>query len=415
MLAGHPTKEKSAGRKALSGLKALEYTNRPSGAYCGKMLAELGVEVLKIEPPGTGDPARSCGPFPQDIPNPEQSGMFLWLNTNKLSITLDLKMTQGRTILTQLLKQADIFINSFTPKQAKKLGLKQTSLKQINSQLIIASVTPFGQSGPYKDYVAYDINCSGAAGVSVTIGAPDREPIRMPMFLGAYQAGAATTAAILISLLAREAGGNGQSIDISEVESWTTMHTGYLVSTYIYQGVSGIRKGRHRAYFHYPNSVLECKDGYIALIAPQLDQWVRFVQLMGNPVWSEEPRYRDRRAMAEQYPDEVDTLLSVWLKQHTKEEIFKLCRQNHIPFAPVRTIGELTADPHLKARRFFQEVYHPAAGTFDYPGPAYTMHATPASIDRHAPLLGQHNQEILCGRLEYSREDLINLRKAGVI
>jgi crotonobetainyl-CoA:carnitine CoA-transferase CaiB-like acyl-CoA transferase len=171
----------------------------------------------------------------------------------------------------------------------------------------------------------------------------------------------------MTALLAREKTGEGQLIDISEVEILATLHNVQSALTFLYRGVTGIRQGIHGGMFLYPCSILPCKDGYISLIAPQIDQWTRLLNLIGNPPWTESPRYRDRRAMQEQYPDEADALLIPWLKQHTKEEIFQLCIQNQIPCCPVYNIGELVNHPHLKERGFFFEMEHPRAGKLMYP------------------------------------------------
>ena len=159
-------------QKALTNLKVIEYGNYISAPYCTKLLAGLGAEVIKIEKPGVGDESRSHGPFPNDIPDSEKSGLFLFLNTNKLDITLNLETITGRNIFLKLIGEADIFVENNYPENLKKLGLDYTELQKINPRLIMASITPFGQTGPYKDYKAYDINSCASGGMSVGVGDP---------------------------------------------------------------------------------------------------------------------------------------------------------------------------------------------------------------------------------------------------
>ena len=402
-------------KKALSGLKVVDCTELRTGPYATKLLADLGAEVIKIEDPFGGDEARRQGPYPGDNPNSEKSGLFLWLNANKLGLTLNLRTALGRKVLKELLKQADVFIEEMPPAVKRELGLDYESLSKINPQLVVTSITPFGETGPYKDYKAYEINCSAAGGLSNATGYPDREPLIFPISSGDYQCGVAVASSSLVAALVRRKIGEGQHASISATEVLADDHAGQYLIRYIYQGVSGNRRGHHAGYFYYPCSCLPCKDGHMVLIAPQLSQWIRFVELMGNPEWSENPRYRNRRAMFEEYPDEADELLKVWLAKHDKAEIFDMSRENHLPFAPVQTIDEVVKDPQLRARKFFSGLSHPAAGRLRYPGAAYKLSRTPARLRKPAPCLGEHNHEILCKRLGYSEDDLKRMKEYGVV
>lgn len=400
---------------ALKGLKVVEYANSISGQYCTKLLAELGAEVIKVEPP-QGDETRNHGPFPGDVPHEERSGLYLWLNNNKLGITLNLEKYTGKKLLLELLKDTDVFVENLTQQTAEKLELDYPRLEKMNKRLVVTSITPFGRTGSYKNYKAYDIGICAASGISVGIGYPDREPLTLPISQAGFQGGASASAATVVALLARDITGEGQHVDISEVEVLaTTHHAGGLISLYIYRGIAGIRKGIHLGYFTYPDSTFPCKDGYVALLAPQIDQWTRFIKVMGEPDWSKDPRYRDRRAMAEQYPGEVDALLLPWFKEHTKKEILDICMKERIPFGPIMTVDELVNSPHLEQRGFFVEVEHPEAGNLKYPGAAFKASETPAAVRSAAPKLGEHNNDIICGRLGYSQEDLVHLRRGGVI
>ena len=197
--------------EALNGLKVIEYGNMVSAPYCAKLLAGLGAEVVKVEAQGIGDKSRYNGPFPDDIPDPEKSGLFLSLNTNKLGITLNLDKVKGISILKKLLEDADVFIENNAPETITKCGIAYDELIKINPKLIMVSITPFGQSGPYKDYKAYDINCCASGGVSVGIGKPDREPLTLPLMQGGYQAGVSAAIGIMAALWARVCPGEGKS------------------------------------------------------------------------------------------------------------------------------------------------------------------------------------------------------------
>lgn len=401
--------------QALNDLKVIEYGNMVSAPYCTRLLAGLGAEVIKVENPVTGDESRQHGPFPGGMPDREKSGLFLSLNINKLGVTLNLDTITGKKIFERLIEGADIFVENNAPGVTKKLGIGYEDLLTINPKLIMVSITPFGQTGPYRDYKAYDINCCAAGGVSVGIGEPEREPLPLPLSQGSYQAGVSAAIAVLTALLARRKTGEGQFIDISEVEVMATLHMAQNILTFLYRGVTGIRRGIHGGFFLYPGSVLPCKDGYINLVAPQLDQWTRFLNMMGNPSWKDEPRYQNRRAMHEQYPDEADDLLKPWLKEYTKEEVFQMSQENRVPLSPVYDIGELIDHPHLKERNFFVEIDHPQAGKLKYPLGPCKFSETNWSIRRAAPLLGQDDEEILCRRLGYSKEEINTLKRSGVI
>ncbi len=404
--------------KALSGLRVLELADFIAGPYCGKLLADLGAEVVKVEKPNTGDEARKHGPFPNDVPGPETSGLFLYLNANKLGVTLNVDTATGLKIIKQLIKDVDVFIEDKPPKVIEALGLSYPVLREINPRLIMVSITPFGQTGPYKDYKGYALNCSALGGQSVCAGEPGREPLTPPLSLGHYQSGAAGATAAMGAIFYREGSSVGQHIDVSEAQVWATLHTGNQESSFVMHGMKRMRWG-HRTPGVYPYTILPCKDGFMSMIAIQGYQWKRFLELMGGgevPEWySKDPRFQDRREISLKHADEMDALLAPWLTAHTKQELYQMCLEKRIPFSPVKNIAEVVNDEHLKVRDYFVEIDHPVAGKFKYPGAPGKMSETPWSIERPAPLLGQHNEEIYCQRLGYSREELTELHRGGII
>ncbi|MBE0479654.1 MAG: CoA transferase [Dehalococcoidia bacterium] len=402
--------------KALSWLKVIECGRFVSAPYCAKLMADLGAEVIKIEEPGTGDESRNYGPFPDDIPDPEQSGLYLYLNTNKKGITLDVRTSAGKQLLAEILKEADVFIENLGPGFTREDVLNYARLREINPQLIVASISPYGQTGPYSNHKAYAINCCALGGVSQTIGHHWREPLTAPVLQGHYQAGVSAAGATMTALLARDITGRGQHVDIAEADVWATYHVGFGITIYAFGARETLRKGYIGGGWTYPaRRVIPCKNGYMAVCAPQVKQWVKFLELMDNPEWSQDPRYRDRHAMEDDYPEEVDALIAPWFLERTKKELFEIFEKNAIPFAPLYNMRDQVEDTHLAERDFFASLDREHVGSLIYPGAPYKFSGTPWALESPAPQLGQHNSEIFMHRLGLSGEELVALRRTGII
>jgi crotonobetainyl-CoA:carnitine CoA-transferase CaiB-like acyl-CoA transferase len=282
----------------------------------------------------------------------------------------------------------------------RDLQLDYPSLRELNPRLIVTSITPYGQTGPYADYKAFAINCCALGGVSQSIGHHRREPLTFPLSMGHYLAAVNGAAATMVAILARDVTGLGQHIDISEADVWATHHVGFGVTLYAFIGREHLRNGYLGGGWTYPTGrFIPCKDGHMALCAPQAKHWTKFVELMGNPEWAKEPRYRDRRAMECDYPEEVDALLAPWFLERTKQEHFEFFERNAIPFAPLYDIEDEVNDSHLGEREFFTTIDRDGSGKLPYPGAPYKFSGTPWKLERPAPQLGEHNEEICCGRL----------------
>jgi len=377
------------------------------------MMADLGAEVIKVEDP-PGDESRRQGPFLNDEPHPEKSGLFLYLNTNKLGITLNVRTKTGQKILKELLKEADVFVENNPPKQMAELGLDYQSLRKINPRLIVTSITPFGQTGPYRDYKGHALNTAGLGGQTMRTGDAEREPLAPPLSQSHYQGGAMGAVATMSAIFARRSTGEGQHVDISEAEIWATIHLGHGVHLGVFEGRKSMRSG-HRTISIYPWCILPCKDGYMCLIAIQGFQWKRFLEAMGSPEWMADPRFRNRILVAMEYADEMDALVEALIIGKTKDELFEICRRDQITFAPVRSIAEVANDPHFTERGYFVKKGRAKTGVLKYPGAPYKLSKSRWQLSRAAPLLGEHNEEIYCGRLGYSKEDLARLRRGGII
>ncbi|MGH8059141.1 MAG: CaiB/BaiF CoA transferase family protein, partial [Candidatus Entotheonellia bacterium] len=318
----------------LAGLKVLELGRMISAPYCGKLLADMGAEVIKIEPSATGDPARQYGPFLHDDPHAERSGLFLYLNANKQGVTLNLATPTGQRILRDLVARSDVLVHNLPVQDMERVDYK--ALSRVNPALVMASITPFGLTGPYRHYTAYDINLAAAGGICTGLGEADREPLSFGTPQVGYFAGMAAASSIVMALLALDHVGGGQHIDIAEVESMAGVYNGSEALMAVYQWRMTRRTGHHALDFPYPNCILRCKDGYIFVGAPEGRQWRQLLEVMGNPAWSKDPRFRNRTEMNNRYADELDGYLEAWLMQYTKAELLAIALEHRIPLAPVR-------------------------------------------------------------------------------
>ncbi len=399
----------------LAGVRVVEWGRLVSGPFCGKVLGELGADVIKVEPPVKGDEGRAQGPFPDGIPHPERSGLFLFANLNKRGITLDVESVEGGQVLAHLLADADIFVENQPLSLINTLGLDYESLKGSYPGLVVTSISPYGRSGPYKGYSGADLTANAMSGLSFGTGHAHREPLTTPLHQASYLAGVGAAFASIVALLGRDLTGRGQLVDVAEAQVIGTLLTGYHLPTYIYRGVAGFRSGNRMRLGLFPNCVLPCRDGYICIDAPQMEQYRRFLDLLGEQGWMEDPRYRDRRAMSDQYPEEAEALIAPWFMERTKQEILEACLANRIPCVPVQTFDEVMADPQLNSRDFFSEVEHPEVGRLRYPGQPFRFSGSGPGPVRPAPRLGQHNHEVLGGELGISPATLESWSQNGTI
>jgi len=400
--------------RALDGVTVLEYCSLVSGPYCTKTMADLGAEVIKIEQPIDGDPARQMPPFPEDKPHPEKSGFFLYLNTNKQGITLDPETPEGKQIFLELAKMADILVEDNPPGHMEQMGLGYKDLKAINKGLIVMSITPFGFTGPYRDYKGRALNMSHASGQAYLLPLlsphADRPPVKVGGNTSDYDPGLVAVVAVLAALYWKGISGRGQHIDMSKQEALISMQRVESV-TYANDEVVMTRTGNKT---RMPGGVLPCKDGHIVVITPEEHQWNALMTLIGNPAWSKEPWCRDREVRA-QNADVINNLLIEWTTQYTKEEIFRKGQALSCPVSPTRSAEDLMNSEQLKDRDFFAEVTHPVLGPLKMPTSASRFAESPFLFERPAPLLGESNEEIYCERLGYKKEELEILKTKGVI
>lgn len=387
----------------LSDVTVIDLTHYIAGPFCTKLLAGMGAEVIKIERPGDGDPARRMSPFPGDIPDPEKSGTFLYLNTGKKSVTLNLKTTIGAKIFKELVKSADVVVENFEPKVMPSLGLNYETLAEIKPSLVMTSISNFGQIGPYRDYKADEMVILAMGGFMYIGGDPEREPLRLGFEASQYMGSLAGFSGTLAALYHAEQTGIGQQVDISLMECIAASH---FQATELY-AYTGLVLKRNRAMLVFP-----CKDGVVQL-GLQPHHWPRLTQMMEMSELTEDPRFRtteDRRAHVE----ELETLILPWMLERTMVEIYDAGQALGLPIGYAASSEDLFNTPQYRVRDFFVDIDHPCAGKLTYPGTPLIMGDLPWQHSR-APLLGEHNAEIFCERLGYTREDLVRLKESGVI
>ena len=397
--------------QALSDVKVLDLSWYIAGPYCTKLLADYGADVLKIEKPGEGDPARRMGPFQGDAPDPEKSGLFLYLNTSKRSITLNLKTETGKKLFKELVRDADILVESFSPGTMARLGLDYSTLRDVNPRLVMTSISNFGQTGRYRDYKAPHIVECALAGWLYIVGEPDREPLQAAGWLIHYAAGITATIGTLGALYRQRETGFGQQVDVSLLEAAIPITT-YITTRYLYGG--GARKRTGSVILHGQGFVTRCRDGYLGVNVYPPDRWQTFCQFVNMPDLLEDPQLQTGEGLRA-HAREITERLKLYFKDKGKEESFLSAQEWRLAFALVPTTEELLTSPQLQAREYFAEVEHPVTGKATYPGAPFKMGQTSWAVKSPAPLLGQHNEEVYSERLGYSKEDLVKMREAAVI
>ncbi|MBI3302719.1 MAG: CoA transferase [Deltaproteobacteria bacterium] len=397
--------------QALAALRVLEVAERVCGPYGGKLLASLGAEVIKAEAPPEGDPSRRRGPFPGDIPHPKRSGTFLYLNTGKKDITLNLADPQGRVLLGELARCVDVIIHDQPPARAAAWGLDAASLSQSNLNLIVAALTPFGNTGPYADYRAYDITVfhAGGEGYLLPNGLaldtfPDRAPIVAGSQMGSYQAGLTAAVGVLAAVYARRIGTSGQTVDASSQEAQLAL--GYIPIQRLES--EGVIENRFARYFRV-GGVMPAQDGYIELLTLEPRQWENLIEFLGHPDWATPEMFGDPA----RYGPELNRYLREWFSQHPKAWLYHEGQAHGVPLAPYLTPAEVFHSPQQRARGLFIAVDHPQAGPYDYAGLPFRFSETPPQTGR-APLLGEHNR-LIYQELGYSPQDIVALARAGAI
>ena len=372
---------------ALDGLRVLDLAGL-AGQYATRLLADYGADVIKIEPP-EGDPVRRLSPFAGDIVDAERSLSFLHYNTNKRSAVIDIATQSGRDDFLRLARTADVVVESFPPGYLDGLGLGFDALSAINPAIIVTSVTPFGQSGPYSTYAGTDLHAAAMGGWMTIQGDPDAPPCMAPADQASVFASLHAAAATMYALLSRTASGKGQHIDVSIQETIAT--TFFIVVRYSYTGEIEYRKGTYSQ--GGISGIYPAKDGWVCLAPIQPNQWQPLIKWMANPIF-DDPVWLERDTRVENSAF-IDEMISQFTATFTVSDFVEQAQSKRIPCGPVLTPSQFADNASFAARDFLVDVDHPVVGRYRTVGAPFRMSATPWKITRPAPLLGQHTDEVL--------------------
>ncbi len=378
----------------LAGCAIVECGQGVAAAFAARLLAGLGADVIKVEPPG-GDLLRTRGPFANDLPDPENSGLFLWLNANKRGITLDLRSVGDRAKLYRLLGGADVLIHNVAPAERAAMGLDSAELCAAFPHLIAATISAYGDSGPRAGYRAYELNAfhsSGAASVSpLTSPYPELPPLRLFGNPAEFEGGLHAAMVTLAALYHRMQSGRGQALDVSEQEALAAT----LESNFVLYSYAGVESSRFRPRRPGPWFIVECTDGYVLFSLLYENDWVRFVEWIGHPPWSKDADFADTMARGRNMA-KLRPLIQNWARPWKVRELFAQGRAHSVPIVPLSKIADVFADEHLAARKFFVPL--PTRSPGDKPllaaGAPFKSTADLWSMRRPAPRLGEHNSEI---------------------
>jgi len=392
----------------LDGFRVLDLSRILAGPYCTMILGDQGAEIIKVERPGTGDDTRTWGPpFAGG-----ESAYYLCCNRNKKSIAIDLKKPAGAKLVRELAKTSDVLIENFTPGLTERFGLDYETLREINPRLVYASISAYGQDGPYKDRPGYDMVLSAVGGLMHITGEREGNPCKVGVAITDVLTGVYASGAITSALLWRERSGKGQHLDVSLLDVQVS-GLANIASNYLVAGKEATRWGTaHESIIPY--QVFITKDRPIAIAAANQKLWANFCTVLKKPEWQHDPRFESNPKRVENRHVLLPLIEDV-LAQKTCDEWMEALVAGAVPCGPVNDMEHLFADPQVRHRNMIAEVPHPTIGRLRLGGIPVKYSETPGSIRRHPPLLGEHTDEVLADLLEYPTEKIEGLREDGVI
>ncbi len=394
------------GPLALDDLRVLDLSEGIAGPLAARLIGDFGANIIKVEPPG-GEIGRRTPPFFHDDPDPEKSLCYLMLNLNKRGITLNLDTEEGAAILRRLASDVDVIVESFPPGYLADRGLDYASLEQENPGLVMTSITPFGQTGPYAHYKGDEITAYSTSGMMAISGTADREPLKHGGFPGQYESGMNGFLGTLVALYTRDLTGAGQQVDLSIQDIIASS----LVLNQPYYSFAGGIQGRRHAEGSNFGQVMPCKDGYFVAQPGGGVTWDGIADFFGKAEMKEH-RFADVAERVRHGP-ELDEIILDATKDRTMAEMFKTASEKYrMLIGIVQTPEDLANCEHLAARDYFEQVEHPVIGRIKVPFHLWNMSASKSTYRRPAPLLGQHNDEIYGAIPGY---DAAALRARGVI
>lgn len=395
----------------LTGLRILDLTRALAGPTCTRMLVEMGAEVIKIEPAPGGEMTRFIAKFRDD----DRSLYYVQQNRGKKSVCIDLRKPEGLQIVKDLVPHVDVVVENFKPGVIKEMGLGFEDLKKVKPDIVLCSISALGQSGPLSGKPGYDYIAQAYAGVTSMIGEPDQPPYLPLLGLGDVGTGVHAALAILAALRYRDRTGRGQHLDVGLLDVYYHCHE---INVTMYSGTNGqvepTRGGRHLTYV-CPAGVFRASEGRDITIMAFLHHWRDLCQAMGRADLANHPDWdTDAKRLARK--PEVVALIETWLQSlPTADEAMRTLEAHGVPCAPVLSVAETTREPHLRARGTVRQVTDRLAGTFDIPGFPLRFSDFPTPLPLEAPLLGEHNADVLSGVLGRSADDIAQLRASGVL
>jgi formyl-CoA transferase len=396
--------------QALAGIRVLDLTQYEAGPSATQMLAWLGADVIKIEPP-TGEPGRTA----LSDKRGEDAWFFMLLNSGKKGVTLNLKSEQGLAMFREMVKSADVLVENMGPGAMERLGLGWESLQKLNPRLIAASVKGFGGGGPYADYKSFEWIAQAMAGAMSMTGSPDGPPTKAIGGLADTGAGLHAAIGILAAIIQRQATGRGQQVEVAQQEAVVNLLRIHLRESYA-TGKPAPRQG-NRSAAAAPSNIYRCRPGgpndYVFIHCATVDMWKSLTRIVGRPEMADDPRYHDRRDRV-QIVDEIDGMIEAWTGERSKHEVMEILAGAGVPCGAVLDSTEVLGDPHLRQRRFVTDLEHPRRGPYPMPGNPVRLSESPTDVTR-SPMLGEHNAEVYSRLLGYTPDQLDHLKRNGVI
>ncbi|MGD9894637.1 MAG: CaiB/BaiF CoA transferase family protein [Dehalococcoidia bacterium] len=388
----------------LDGLTVVELGHHVAGPFCAKLLAMQGARVIKIERPGLGDPARRLGPFPCDVPDLVRSGLFLYLNGGKESVTLNLKSDTGRQLARNIIRHAGVVVENFRPRVLPTLGLGADTLRAEQPDLVVTSISSFGATGPYADYRGDELGSMAMGGMAHLLGGAQTPPLKLAGNAGQYLAGTFALAGTLGAVFGSRLGRGGRHVTVAISDAIAAALPQALVE-YAYTGNVGGRRPRNAGLYR-------ARDGH-ASMSYQQPQWPRLPAALGRPELLDDDRFATTEARLA-HQAELAEIIGAWIAEREKAAVYHALQAAHFPGGARFSVTDLYESPQYAARGFFVEIEHPRAGTLRYPGAPWLIDGRTWRHAR-APLLGEHTAAVLEEMCGVARSDLPVLAANGAI
>ena len=397
-------------KHVLEGYTVLDFSQIVAGPTCTLMMAEMGAEVIKVELAPAGDGAR-LGPVVRD----GRSGYFVQHNRGKKDVCLDAKTPEGLAILKGLVKKVDVLVENYAPGVIGRLGLGYDVVSELNPRLVMCSISAFGQTGPLAHEPGFDWVGAAYSGITSMGGEKGGSPIFPMVAMGDVSTGAHAMGAVCAALLYRERTGRGQHLDLSLLDTYAHYHEASFQMYSLSKGaISPTRSGAH-SWYASPAGVFKGRERYFILIAPLEQHWSKLCEAMGRPEMARDPRFTDNETRMKNLDALVDTIEGWIRSQPSDDAALETLKAHHVPVAPILSVPEALQHPHLRQRGTVRTVHDRLLGDLEVPGFALRFSDFPDPLELQAPLLGEHNAEILTEWLGYSPDRIQDLERRGIL